>query len=221
MRHVRLELTANGREGEIHPMYDLLANADCVSTARTMHWNVSGDELGIMHHVDGDLPEFEAAIDTIDGVHDYDITRVDEGSFYAYLMCVVTEPASQLFGALTLGRLVVSFPIEWAPDGTVSVAVIGSSEDIQAALDGIPDPVECTVREIGGIEQASEIAESVLTDRQRDAVVTALELGYYDIPRSASISDVATRLDCAKSTAAEHLRKSETKLLSSIFGVVA
>lgn len=218
MRHVRLELTANGREEEIHPMYDLLANADCVSTARTMHWNVSGDELGIMHHVDGDLDAFESTIEAIDGVHDYDLTRVDEERFYAYLMCVVTEPASRLFGALTRGQLVVSFPIEWAADGTVSVAVIGSSEDIQAAIDAIPHPVECTVREIGGIEQASEIPEAVLTDRQRDAVVTALELGYYEIPRTASVSDVARRLGCAESTAAEHLRKSESKLLSSLFG---
>jgi len=46
-----------------------------------------------------------------------------------------------------------------------------------------------------------------LTDRQRAALDTALDLGYYDVPRAASVADVAVELDCATSTAGELLRK--------------
>lgn len=37
MKHVRLELTADGSESEIHPMYDLLANASFVDRVKTTH----------------------------------------------------------------------------------------------------------------------------------------------------------------------------------------
>lgn len=218
MKHVRLELTARGREREIHPMYDLLANGSCVDSARTTDWNVSGDELGIMHYVHGDADGFEAALEGIDAVHDYDLTRTDDDAFYAYLRCVQTEGASELFGTLTQGRLVVVHPVEWHADGTQSIAVMGSSAEIQSVVEEMPDPVECTVRRIGSIEQAAEAAKATLSDRQLEALESALALGYYEIPRAATVEDVAADIGCARSTAAEHLRKSESKVLHSVFG---
>lgn len=217
MKHVRLELTAGGRESEIHPMYDLLANAAFVDRVKTTHWNVSGDELGIMHFVYGEMAPFETALQDIDSVLEYELTQVDEDSFYAYLRSELTAPAGELFGTLTRGRLVVVHPVEWHPDGTQSIAVMGSTDEIQAVVDGLPDPVECTVREIGGLEQAAEAAKAQLSDRQQEALEQALELGYYDIPREASVEDVAEAIGCARSTAAEHLRKTESKLLHSVF----
>jgi iron-sulfur cluster repair di-iron protein len=76
---------AGGRESEIHPMYDLLANAAFVDRVKTTHWNVSGEELGIMHFVYGERAPFEAALEDIDSVLEYELTQVDEDSFYAYL----------------------------------------------------------------------------------------------------------------------------------------
>jgi predicted DNA binding protein len=66
------------------------------------------------------------------------------------------------------------------------------------------------------VGRSGPTAESLLTDRQREAVEAANDLGYYEIPREASQEDVAERIGCAASTAAEHLRKAETKLLRSI-----
>lgn len=217
MKHVELELTAGGREGEIHPMYDLLANGECVDRVKTTHWNVTGEELGIMHFVYGDVVEFEARLEEIESVLEYELTEVDDESFYAYLRSVPTAAASELFGRLTQGRLVVIHPVEWHPDGTQSVPVVGSSEEIQDVVDGMPDPVECRVREIGGLEQAAEAVKGRLSDRQQEALESALELGYYDIPREASVEDVARDIGCARSTAAEHLRKTESKLLHAVF----
>lgn len=63
-----------------------------------------------------------------------------------------------------------------------------------------------------------EVTAATLTARQREAVEAALSLGYYDIPREASYEDVAEAMGCAPSTAAEHLRKAEGKLVGSAFG---
>lgn len=218
MKHVRMTLDAGGREAEIHPMYGLLANAAYVERAKTTHWNFSGEEIGIMHYVEGDQDAFEADIEALSAVHDYELTPAEEGSFYAYLMCETTESARRLFATLTRGRLVAIPPMEYAPDGTVSLSLVGSAAEIQAAIDGVPDIVNVEITEIGGLENASESVESLLSDRQREAAVSALELGYYDIPREASHEDVAEAIGCAPSTAAEHLRKAEAKVLRSVLG---
>jgi len=54
-----------------------------------------------------------------------------------------------------------------------------------------------------------------LTDRQRVAVRTAYELGYFEIPRSASLDDVAAELDISASSCSERLRRAQTALLET------
>lgn len=63
-----------------------------------------------------------------------------------------------------------------------------------------------------------EVSGATLSDRQREAVEAGLALGYYEVPREASHEDVAEAIDCAPSTAAEHRRKAEAKLLRSTVG---
>lgn len=218
MKHVRLTLDADGRESEIADMYDLLANADFVHTAKTLHWNYSGDRIGIMHYVEGDPDAYRDAVDSMPEITEYEVTRDDAEHFYSYQLCDVPQPARQLFGTLTRGELVVVPPLEYAPDGSVSVSLIGTSAEVQAAVDGVPEPVEVTIDEITGLGQATNSVDAVLSERQREAVEAALELGYYDVPREASHEAVAERMDCAPSTAAEHLRKAESRAFRSLFG---
>ena len=45
MKHVRVRITAGGREAEIHPMYDLWVNAPFVERATALQWNFTGDAL--------------------------------------------------------------------------------------------------------------------------------------------------------------------------------
>ncbi|WP_232700854.1 helix-turn-helix domain-containing protein [Halobacterium wangiae] len=52
-----------------------------------------------------------------------------------------------------------------------------------------------------------------LTDRQREALRTAYELGYFEIPRRASLEDVATQLDISASSVSERLRRAQTQLI--------
>ena len=57
---------------------------------------------------------------------------------------------------------------------------------------------------------------SKLTLRQRQMLLTAYALGYYDVPRRISSDDLARHLDVDKSTIVEHLRKAERKLIGAI-----
>jgi len=216
MHHVRLTLDAGGREAEIHPMFDLIVNSPYVDRATAMHWNSSGDELGIMHYVEGDYEPFEAAMAEIPEVLDYELTPAGPDEFYVYVRDATNEAVRELFELVDRGPAVAIPPIEYAADGTVSYSVFGPSAEIQAAVEQIPDLIDVTVTEVGGLEAVPGVLDSLLSDRQREALDTAFDLGYYEVPRTASHEDVADAMDCAPSTAAEHLRKAESTLLRSV-----
>ena len=57
-----------------------------------------------------------------------------------------------------------------------------------------------------------------LTDPQREALRTAYELGYFDIPRGAALEDVAADLDISPSAASERLRRAQTRLIEETVG---
>jgi hypothetical protein len=100
----------------------------------------------------------------------------------------------------------------------VTLSLFGQSTEIQAAIDRLPNRVDVTVKEIGGLDATAATVETHLTERQREAVAAAVDLGYYEIPREATHEDVAAAIDCAPSTAAEHLRKAESTLVSAVVG---
>jgi hypothetical protein len=218
MKHVRVRITAGGRETEIHPMYGVMTGASFVERATALQWNYTGDALGILHYVVGDPDALEAAMREISEVVGYDIERVDDRSCYVYVRDATTGPLRDLFDPVASGGLVVVPPVEYDPDGTVAFSIFGPDAEIQAAIEAVPDPIEVSIEAVGGLAATPATVDAGLTERQREAVETAIELGYYDVPRTASQEEVAAALDCAPSTAAEHLRKAESQVLRALFG---
>ncbi|MFW5917709.1 MAG: bacterio-opsin activator domain-containing protein [Halorubrum sp.] len=56
-----------------------------------------------------------------------------------------------------------------------------------------------------------------LTDRQREVLRTAFEMGYYEWPRDCTGRDVADELDIAPATFSEHVFAAERKILTFVF----
>ena len=98
-------------------------------------------------------------------------------------------------------------------------------DDVGALYDDLDADRNIEVLSKTGIE-GTEIQHSMLTpvdrlfdgltDRQLAALRLALEAGYYEQPRGASVSELAARTDVARSTYEEHLRKAENKLLTNV-----
>ena len=57
-----------------------------------------------------------------------------------------------------------------------------------------------------------------LTDAQEEAVRVAWELGYFDLPRTVTASEVAAELGISKSAFLERLRRAQASLFGSLFG---
>lgn len=62
-------------------------------------------------------------------------------------------------------------------------------------------------------DDESEPPGDGLTDRQREALRIAYELGYFEIPRRASLEEVAAELDISASSVSERLRRAQTELI--------
>ncbi|WP_248517740.1 helix-turn-helix domain-containing protein [Salinarchaeum laminariae] len=57
-------------------------------------------------------------------------------------------------------------------------------------------------------------ATDALSDRQREALLTAFELGYFEVPRGATLADVAAKLGISAASASERLRRAQRTLIA-------
>ncbi|MDG6937760.1 MAG: helix-turn-helix domain-containing protein [Nitrososphaerota archaeon] len=55
-----------------------------------------------------------------------------------------------------------------------------------------------------------------LTKKQLEAFVTALQMGYYGMPKGATMDEIAANQGMKRSTYEEHLRKAELKILQAV-----
>jgi len=75
---------------------------------------------------------------------------------------------------------------------------------------------EFTLRRL--VPSADGDPKTGLTSAQREALRTAYEMGYFEIPRTASLEEVATELDITASSLSERLRRAQTHLVESTVG---
>lgn len=57
-----------------------------------------------------------------------------------------------------------------------------------------------------------------LTARQREVLLTAVENGYYEIPRDIDTASIAAKVGVERRTAEDHLRRAERKLVEAMIG---
>ncbi|WP_435155514.1 helix-turn-helix domain-containing protein [Haladaptatus sp. DFWS20] len=54
-----------------------------------------------------------------------------------------------------------------------------------------------------------------LTEPQLEALVAAYEIGYFNVPRDATLKDMSSKLDISKQSVSERLRRAQSRLVSS------
>jgi predicted DNA binding protein len=67
--------------------------------------------------------------------------------------------------------------------------------------------------EVEHLEEYRPEGPTGLTEAQREALRTALELGYYDVPRAADLDDVGDRLGITSTAASERLRRGVKRMI--------
>lgn len=99
-------------------------------------------------------------------------------------------------------------------DRGVLVSLVGSQEAIRDMLRNYEaagaTPDLCKLSEYEGGQGVLD----ALTERQREVIEMAYEMGFYEIPRRVSTEDIAEKLDVDAATVSEHLQRAERNLLT-------
>jgi predicted DNA binding protein len=96
------------------------------------------------------------------------------------------------------------------------IEVIGKEDGIKKFLQDASKWSPYKVLGLTSLDRRSESLLWKLTFSQRQALLTACALGYYDVPRRIFSEELSKPLKTDKSTVVEHLRKAERKLIASI-----
>lgn len=150
----------------------------------------------------------------------HEVVEAQDGKCYIYQHCRPTEQVRELLQLLNDYRLMMIFPIHIDKENRATVELIGSESDVQTGFDALPEEVRrrASIERVGEYSPVAASVVSVLTERQREILDAAVTVGYYDVPRSGTADDVASVAGCASSTASEHLRKIEARILTSLAG---
>ena len=202
-----------------HPMQQFLVEQDSIRRAHLRHWNFSNPEyVVVLFHVVGTTrkgrEEYVTALDSVETIQKYGVTPVDERSFYVYIRETAQGFASRLRALLTDTELLVIPPIEYGTNGEMLFEVAGEQDALQGLVTELPDHLPVSVDRLGEYDAYRESQATALTDRQREVLDVARERGYYEVPRRASVREIADEVGCSKSTAANHLRKAEARLVT-------
>lgn len=214
----RLQLTFYAPDAVVHPLHTMMTERDYMDAAKMVHWNMGGETIMHVFHIEADREAFAAELADVPEVLGYDLTPVTDDEFYAAVRAETTAVQRELFTVANRDGIVVTSPLEHVDEGGVTFEVVGENDALQSCVEAVPEGIRMEVERVGGTATDPETVASVLSERQREAVEAAIAAGYYDVPRTASHEDVADELDCAPSTASEHLRKAETKVLHALFG---
>ncbi|MFB6165725.1 MAG: helix-turn-helix domain-containing protein [Haloarculaceae archaeon] len=102
---------------------------------------------------------------------------------------------------------------------TFYVASMETLREVVAALRAGHDGVHVRrLRRSGDlVTDGAGLDGTPLTERQREVLETAYDLGYFEYPKDANASEVAAELGISQSTFAEHLAAAQAKLVGPLF----
>jgi len=222
MRRVRV--TLHPTDATVHPLYDFTAKCDEIETTELIHWNVTDREKPtIVFYHEGGRETFKDEAGELDGVLQHEVTSasdVSEGrGYYAYVRMRSTQTMRRLWELATYGGIVLVPPLE-QKGGALKVTFVGEDGELREVLNRLPAGIQA---EIDKVETAGSDATTAyrlngapnLSERQEEALTVAFETGYYDVPKRTTHEEIADRMGCSPSTASEHIKRAEAKLVET------
>lgn len=186
----------------------------------------------IMPRPDGQYAEFFNVIgappgrvachaDTYETVETSLLSERDDGGLFefvvsgncpAYRLAELGALPQTVEGVDGRGRIVAEVPLRYDPSA-VTAQFLEEYSDFELIAKRTRDTHASMLT-------PSTLQQSVLgdlTDRQREVLQTAFEMGYYEWPRDCTAQDVADELGITSTTFSEHVFAAERKVLTFLF----
>lgn len=209
------ELVVDRDHERTHPLHRAVIDTDGLSRAELLMWDGSGETPTALTWCDGRKSTLETLLASLSVVDSFSLSAGDGGT-YAIIQQERFEMDRHLERALRSPAILPVPPLRYWADGSIQVRLVGTHEalgDVVATLEGA---IDYTVASVAPYDGGSDSMR--LTDRQVAALDAAVRVGYYDVPRTGTMAEVAARLDCAESTASELVRKAQAAVVRETTG---
>jgi predicted DNA binding protein len=214
MKYLKLSISPTARA--IHPIDRVLAGHGAVNREALLHVGAWADGTTVLlYRVTGNGDAFDDALAEQPEVFDHDVVDLGGNGYHAFVQAEATDGGATLLDIAHEHTLIIDTPLEFTEEG-LRATLVGTHENLRVALGDIPNGMDFSVDSAGTYVPGSEDLLSPLTDRQLEVFETAVEEGYYDVPRKATHKDIAENLGCAPSTVDEHLRKAESRVVTGL-----
>lgn len=210
MKSMRLSLDHDA--GALSPIHEAIrASPDIDGEVVFGGQAVDGVET-ITSFVRGEPSAYEAVLEDLDGVREYDMAPADDG-FFLYLRRDLGPEGKSMLDALGQETVVVVPPIEIRSDGRTRLTVVGHPDEMTAVLEELSEGVSADVL---WVSDSVTVTEPSVSERQLEALEAAWNVGFYEVPRRNGIEAVADELGCAISTASELVRRGEANAVGRV-----
>jgi predicted DNA binding protein len=221
MKYVQVSATPDSdRASEV---INLLADAPSITGAQLYDWNLSVDKrpTALFEVVGDSTPLCDELRDTSD-VQWFDVNHVTDRRFNLLVLFESGQIRllSEVLGTLTREKLIATKPVIYR-NGQIQARIVGSASVLQSAVRDLPPELNIEITKFGDFDRSRETPMAQLSPRQREALLEAFDLGYYEHPRHATHEDVAARLGCKPNTASEHLQKAERTIVAEALRVTS
>lgn len=156
-------------------------------------------------------PSLTRSLDDDDLLPEYEVLHADnQRTVIQYEIAYTPAPHHAI---LSSGNL-IQFPLP-IRNGWAIADLTTSQERLSRLRDAFED-AEITY-DIGIITQSTD-ATDLLTDRQREFIIKAVERGYYESPRQCTLTELAELLDVSKGAASGILHRAERRIIKQFLG---
>ena len=155
-----------------------------------------------------------------------ELLQEEKKGTYTYFISMKVRPPSKPRN-ISAARLTTpgSLPYLSTPfalrDGRLTLTFLGNSKQIRTYLEALENSrtqMHLHYRVVSLMDARFPPSSPItrLTEKQRQILITAYRLGYYDVPRRITSQELAKKVNLVKSTLSAHVRKAEHRLLTEI-----
>lgn len=200
-----------------HPLDNALSDEDAAHLEETYYISPLKDgTYAQLSRFRGDLDAARAILSNVDSVIEFEGPTVQDG--LAYLHTKPSPLLNELMATLFRHSVVLKWPVSLlnGDQRGIRVTLIGTDQSVSEAVSDSPPGVSVELERIGDFDGGISPLSVSLTERQQEVLAAAVSHGYYNMPREVTQAELAEKLDISPGTVADHLRRVERSLATTV-----
>ncbi len=195
--------------------------SDAIRREEVLSWDIdrTSETLLFVSVIVGDRTIVEAEATDIEPITRFETTPLDGDTFYGYVEADFGKIDRSFVDLFDIPDVVVIPPMVYTGEDVFSMTVLGTEDALQNLLSDVPIAFDVEIERFSEHRRRTESMVGRLTARQFTALEVAAELGYFAVPREASLAAVAAELDCSESTASTLVRTAVQTLVDAAVGL--